>query len=511
MDSVLVIDTGSQSMRGMLISTSGSILHAKQISYFMNVEGALAEQDSADFKDALYDICRDISSFLLINNAYSLTGIVLTSQRSSVVAVDKDGSPLHPILMWYDSRSQYICDRINAQNGSEIFSTCGILASPVMAAPKMTLIREQMPDIYRRSYKLLTIHDYLLFLLTGRFVTDHSFASRTCLFDISNLCWSDDMAALFNLDKSKLCELCEPGSIVGSLTGSFCGQTSLPPVPVITGGGDQQCAVLGQGLLEQGDVSVNTGTGAYVISICDAPVFGVPGRVNLSCSAVPGKWLLEASTMSSGSVYKWFNACFYPEQSTNDGFAVIDRDVSMTPPGANGILMLPDLAGKGCPDWDNNAKGVFCGLSFASGRADCARAVLEGIAAEISECYIILSKMIPNAANIRSTGGLSKSDVFSQMIADMIEFPVSRSSIKESTAAGAWINAVVALGYYSSRRDAFLAFSQTVMIDTFTPQINTAAIYQRLLAVRRILEDAMPNEALERYRTEILSIQQETD
>ena len=502
MNSILVIDTGSQSMRGILFDESGSMLYIKQISYFMNIENLKAEQEPSDFKNALFDICKAVSLFLNENTIYKFSGIVLTSQRSSVIAVDSEGVPLQPALMWYDKRSQYICGRINKSKKS-LYEICGILATPVMAAPKMALIKEQMPNIYDRSFKLITIHDYLLYLLTGRFVTDYSFAGRTCLFDISNLRWSDEMIDMFGLDVNKLCELCEPGSIVGSLLKSFCEQTGLPCVPVITGGGDQQCAVLGQGLLEKGDISINTGTGAYVISVLDSPIFDSSGRVNLGYSAVPGKWILEANTLSSGSVYKWFNSRFFPNAEPND-FKEIDGEVSVTPPGSNGVIMLPDLAGKGCPDWDSSARGAFFGLSFASSRADCSRAVLEGIAAEISECYntlcqIIYGKNACNALNIRSTGGLSKSDIFNQIIADMIGQQINRCRIKESTAAGAWINASVTLGFFETRELA----SKNAVTDKFIPLPNEESTYKKLLDVRKALESGMPNTALEQYSSEL--------
>ena len=111
--------------------------------------------------------------------------------------------------------------------------------------------------------------------------------------------------------------------------------------------------------------------------------------------------------------------------------------------------------------------------------------------------------MICDTGNVRSTGGLSKSDIFNQIVADMIGRPVSRCKIEESTAAGAWINAAVSLNFYGSRMDAFQAFSQKARVDTFTPQPNTAALYKKLLCTRKILEKSLPNKALEQYRSEI--------
>ena len=506
MDAILVVDTGSQSMRGILFDRDGAIVFSKQIGYFMEIRGDAAEQDPADFENALVDICRETARFLREDKkGYRLAGIVLTSQRSSVIAVDEAGTPLHAAFMWYDKRSQSVCDLVNARHGDTLYHTCGILASPVMVAPKIAWVRKTMPELYDHSFKMITIHDYLLHLLTGRFLTDYSFAGRTCLFDIANRCWSDEMTALFGLDRDKLCEPCEPGSIAGTLTESFAGRSGLPCVPVITGGGDQQCAVLGQGLLETGDVSINTGTGAYVISVLASPVFDTPGRMNLGYSAIPGKWVLEANTLSSGSAYHWFNANFYPGRTD---FDEIDREVASSPPGANGVVMLPDLAGKGCPDWDDNARGTFLGLSIAVSRADCARAVLEGIAAEIFQCYDMLEKIVfhgnlGGCRNVRSSGGLSKSGLFNQMLADMIGRPVEHGNFRELTAAGAWVNAAVALNFYDSHGEAYRAFSQGEKVRRFEPKPDETKVYRELLRIHRILEKSLPNGELARYQEKL--------
>jgi sugar (pentulose or hexulose) kinase len=502
MNTILAIDTGSQSMRGILFDRSGTVLFNRQIPYFMKIDGGKAEQEPSDFRDALLQICQDTAAFLREPLAEPLSGIVLTSQRSSVIAADRQGNPLAPAIMWYDRRSQPICDEMNHRYGTELYRVCGILASPVMTAPKMAYLKANLPKIYERSFKLLTIHDYLLHMLTGRFVTDYSIAGRSCLFDIAGLRWSGEMLERFGLDGDKLPELCEPGSIVGKLIPFFCEQTGLPCVPVVTGGGDQQCAVLGQGLLEQGDIGINTGTGAYVVSIMDSPAFGPPGRVNLGYSAVPGKWMLEANTLSSGSVYQWLNKNFYPAQTD---FKEIDREVSSVPPGANGVIALPDLSGKGCPDWDGDARGVLWGISFSTCREDCARAVLEGIACEIAECYYALSETVRVRADFRicSAGGLSKLEVFNQMLADMIGKPVEHCSMRELTAVGAWINAVVALGFYDSRAEAFQTFYKNTEAVRFRPRPKESKVYEKLLRVRKTLEKSLPNYELTRYQAEV--------
>ena len=498
MDAILVIDTGSSSMRGILFGQEGEILHREQRKYFMRVEeGGAAEQSPAQYAGALEEICAACTVRAKALGA-RIRALSFTSQRSSILPLDQSGRPLCDIITWYDKRSVPICDEKIRLFGEEIYSIAGMRPTPVLSAPKMLWLRRNRPDLYAAADKIVGIHDYLIYLCTGRLVTDATLASRTCLMDGRTLQWSDRLIELFELDRAKLCTLLAPGSAVGGISAAFARRTGLfPDTEVVTAGGDQQCSVLGQGLLRPGMAGVTVGTGAYLAAICDRPYFDPAQRVNLNAAVTPGHWVLEASTLSSGSVYDWFNRLFYTEGGQTYPLELIDREVAASPAGARGVLALPDLAGKGCPDWDDWAHGVLYNLGFSSTRGDCARALLEGIAAEIAECHAVLRGIDPRIMNISVTGGLAKFGKFVQILADMIEFSVERCTIEETTAIGAYLAASSALGWSESIETACADFLRDRPDAVrFDPDPANAAVYRRVNRARRILADALPNRQL---------------
>lgn len=493
MNHILVIDTGTSSMRGLLFDRFGKIMNISQKPYFMNIDGDKAVQPVSDFSGALVAICRDTVAYCTENNIQVST-MSFTSQRSSVIPVDHDGTPLADAMMWYDKRSQAICNKANEEAGAMIYETCGMKASPVFSAPKMAWIKQNHSDIYDKTYKMAGIQDYLIYLCTGDFVTDSSLASRTCLLNITTKSWSDELISLYGIDKDKLCRMIPTGSIAGLTTGSFAALTGITSgIPVVSAGGDQQCSALGQMLTEANQVGITSGTASYVVAISDRPVSDQKSRINVNISARPDQWILEASNMASGSVYEWLRKTFYgPETSIE----IVNQDVISAGPLANGLIMLPDLAGKGCPQWDSYARGIFVNVGFGHERKDFARAALEGIAAEITECYQVLQECLGRFNQVTSTGGLSKFPEFNQILADMMNVPVQRCPVEETTGIGAWANAAVATGIYDTVKDAFAGMRDDISQPLIIPDAKRHQAYQRQSEIRASLRASFDNKDL---------------
>ncbi len=492
MSHILVIDTGSSSMRGVLFDQRGRMCFTTQQGYTMRTRGDAAEYDPQDFQQCLMDICGACAAWCREHSA-SLEALSFTSQRSSILPMGGDGQPLCPIITWYDKRSASICRDINARHGEALYQLTGMKASPVLSAPKMAWLRVAEPALYDAADRIIGIQDYLIYLCTGVYVTDTSLASRTNLMNIRTRQWDQDLLSLYGLDASKLTPLVPPCTIVGRVCEAFGRVMGIPAgTPVVAGGGDQQCSVLGQGLLHPGAVGLTCGSGAYLSAICDTPVLDDQMSVNLNAAISPDQWVLEASTLSSGTVQDWLNRLLYGHE-VGQTWPVerLYAEASNTPAGARGLIMLPDLAGKGCPDWNDFARGAFLNVSFAHQRSDFARAMLEGLAAEIAECYEKLHYLLPDIEVIRATGGLTKSDLFNQIIADMIDFPIEQCHNKESTATGAYLAAACALGQYASLGDAFAALPAGQNGRRFLPDPERHALYRRMNRQRRGLYEAL--------------------
>ena len=494
MSTILVIDTGSSSMRGILYEANGRSVFMHQEHYLMKTWVNAAEYEPKDFETALIRICQNCAAFAQ-KNGITIDTVSFTSQRSSILPVGPDGQPLAAIMTWYDKRASGICDRINAVHRKTLFETAGMQASPVLSAPKIVWLMENRPDLYDAAYKIIGIQDYLIFLCTGIIMTDASLASRSNLMDIRTKSWSSDLLHLYGIDAEKLADLYPPCSIVGCITPDFSKKTGLSEnTSVIAAGGDQQCSVLGQGLFRPGDSGITCGSGSYVASIIDAPLTDPLLRLNTNVAIGPGQWVLEASTLSSGTVQDWFLRTFYP--GIPDALHVMQTEAQTSPPGANGLVMLPDLAGKGAPDWDNYAKGVFWNVNFSVSRSDFSRAMLEGLCAEIAECHEVLHDLDPRVCDVHVTGGLSRFPLFNQILADMIGSRVSRVPHDETTSIGAYMAALLALKRVNSLEEAYSCVAPANADEQYSPDPAAAILYRKAAERRRLLYSSIPSRAL---------------
>lgn len=489
----LVVDTGSSSMRTTLLDENGRKLFSSAREYHMvREEDGKCEIDAEVYNSSLTDLTKAAVGFASKNHI-QIDCMAFTSQRSSVLTVDERCKPLGPIMMWQDARCAGICEDVLRETGREVYEISGMRLTQVSSAPKMKYLKQIRPEQYEKAYKLIGIHDYLLYQATNIFATDSSLASRTCLMDIQKLSWSSRLCEIFSVDKDKLCKIHAPGDIVGYTTEDFAKKTGITAgIPVITAGGDQQSSVLGQGIIAPGEIGITIGTGAYVTAASDKPIFDPEMCANLSAAVTPGCWILEASTLSSGNVFRWFNEEFYDQPAKDISYEDIDRDIEMTEPGANGLIALPYLSGKGFPDWDPYASGVFFNLSAGTSKADMSRALLEGIAFDVEECFARLKEMTGKSDRIIICGGLSKFPAFIQMLADILGETVIKASIAETTVHGALIQAAVAMGIYQSCEEAVGVLCHSEEAGVYRPNMKVHQKYMRIKEARRRLYESIP-------------------
>lgn len=490
MEYLLSLDAGTSSMRGGIYDYTGTQRFFHQILYTVcPSQDGRVEMDPKVFLNSLLEIAHAAGQYCE-ENKIDLSAVVLASQRSSLIPLDFHGNPLRDAIMWQDKRTAPICDAINKRFNT--YKICGMVAMPMFTAPKIIWLKQNEPDIFAKTSKFSGVHEYLLYQLTGNFVTDVSVASRSCLLDICLLRWSGDLLSLFEVDEKKLCNMVPVGAICGTTTAKLSSLLNCKkPIPVIAAGGDQQCAALGLGVTRTGIYSVNCGTGAYVVTLVDAPMFDLGQNIICNVAAIPGKWTLEASTMSSGIVYNWFNSQFYQD----DSYQSANLDAAASPPGANGVIMLPDLMGRGMPDWNSHARGIFYNIGYYTKKNDFTRAVMESLGAELGNCLDMLRELTGKIEQVRCSGGLAKNPLFNQIQADMYGIPVYLRENSEATLRGAWASAAVTLGWYPDYAQA-LAMERWGREEKYIPNEKNTALYRRYNYARRLLYKSLDMEKL---------------
>lgn len=457
MEHILVIDVGTSSLKAMLYNSKGRMLNRASQEYHSEFgSNNHVEQNPLTWKEALFVSLTQSGEFVKASDIH-LDAIVVTSQRASVIPVDGHGNPLHSAIMWQDRRSMAQCGNLTGQLSLEdIYHRTGLRANPYFSAPKMMWLKDECPEIYARTEKLLGVQDYVVYLLTGEYITDWTQACRTMLMNINTFTWDKDMLRISGIAPEKLPELCPPGSPVGFLDTDIARSTGLPAgVPVIIGGGDQQCAALALNILRPGYAEANTGTGSFVIAYSEKPQLDEQCRTLCSAAAVPGKWIVEAGIFNTGAIYRWFKEQFYPEGE--DIYALLNQEAARSPVGANGVMMLSHFEGSAAPYWNPLAKGMFFNLSLGTCRSDFTRAILEGISLEIAHNLSLVENLVKGISLVSVAGGLVAFNLFNQIQADAFNKTVIRYDNSEASSLGALMSALVTLGRYRDYDEAFHA------------------------------------------------------
>ena len=493
---IAIVDCGTQSMRTILYNKKGESLFTAQLPYSPIFNGIEVEQDPRTWKDTLYQTLKEINDFAE-KNSKEVESISVTSQRASIIPVNRQGKVLYNAITWQDRRSyeetRSVKEKMSMQ---DIYKKTGLRLDSYFSAPKMKWVKTNMPELYEETYKFVGVQDYVTYLLTERFVTDVTQAGRTLLMDIHKFAWDDELIEAFDLDKSKLVEIVPPGTSVGKICDQLREKTGLPKtVDVILAGGDQQCAAVGLNVLTEGTLEANIGTGSFIIAHAEKPVFDEDMRVLLSASAVPGKWVVEAGLLTSGNIYAWYRDQFFKE----DNFDNINKEVMESPAGSKGLLLIPHFKGSAAPYWNPLSKGVFFNATLEHNRGDFARSILEGIALEMAENIELIANLIGYVDIIHAAGGLTKFAGFNQIQADVFNKAVSVYGSAEATALGALISALVSKGDYKTYNEAFQKLRGEAVKKTYHANPKNRFLYTKMLRTKKQLYHAINDSQIYNY------------
>ena len=417
----------------------------------------------------------------------SFSGIMM-----GCLLVDAQGEPLHPMLIWADTRATaQEAEMIQRAGMARVYHITGHRASASYAAAKLLWLREHRPDAYRRAHKMLSAKDYIVHQLTGRFVTDYSDASGTNLLDINTLRWSDELLTALAIDPALMPEVLPSTTVVGTV----CAQAAracglLQGTPVVLGGGDGSCACVGAGVVREGSAYNVLGSSSWISMAARKPLYDEAMRtfnwVHLDASLVTPCGTMQAA----GYSYRWFR------DALGDGldYEALNALAEASPPGARGMLFLPYLLGERSPRWNLDARGAFVGLGVSATKGDMARAVLEGVGLNLKIILDILHGAVPIEA-ITVIGGGAKGRLWLQILADIWQRPVHCVRFPdEATSAGAAVCGGVGIGALEGFQ-AVARFNQPS--DTLRPNPALAQPYARLaLAFEKAYEGLRAADAL---------------
>jgi sugar (pentulose or hexulose) kinase len=488
-DVILALDNGTQSMRALLFDRRGELVAKANVPLdaYYSVQPGWAEQDPDYFWEMLCNACKQLWQQPGVEKS-RVKAVALTTQRGTVVNLDKDGNPLRPAIVWLDQREAGDYGRLPLA-WSLLFKVIGERKTIeyFQRQTEANWLRANQPGIWAATSKYLLLSGYLTYRLVGAHVDSVACQVGYLPFDFRKQRWAanwDWKWAATGVERSMLPRLVAPAQALGMISAQASAQTGIPiGLPMIAAGADKACEILGSGCVTPELACISFGTSAtinitsrrYVEAIALIPPYPSP---------LPGAYCTEIQIYRGFWLVSWFRDEFgHREQALakERGVApekLFDELVAKIPPGSDGLLLQPYWS-PGVRIPGPEARGAMIGFSDIHTRAHMYRAILEGLAYALREGKERIEKRSRvRIERIRISGGGSQSDVAMQIAADVFGLPCDRPHTYETAGLGAAIDAAVGLGWYPDF-DAAIA-GMTRVKETFRPQPETQLIYDRL-------------------------------
>ena len=353
--------------------------------------------------------------------------ISFSSAMQSIIAVNKDGNPITDAVLWADNRSHAWAEKLKiSEQGKDFYQKTGIPIHPFSPMTKIAWFKEFDTEVFLKTYKFISIKEYVWQKLTGEYAIDSSMASGTGLMNIHNLKWEPDILDYLSIQENQLSTIYSPTHQSKGLADHFL---------YILGGGDGALANLGTGAMKQGRIALTIGTSGAVRLAVDKPY--IDAEMRTQCYHLIGNQYLKLGAVNNGAIIlQWLKESIL---KTNDSFETLFEEAEKIPAGSEGLLFVPYLLGERAPIWDASAEGTLLGIRIIHSRAHFIRATLEGILfGLLSVTEILLPDLDKrHETTIMASGGFGKSELWLQMVADIFQMNVAVSETTEGSAWGA--------------------------------------------------------------------------
>ena len=488
---LLGIDLGTTGAKAVLIDVQGSVLRTARASYPLNrPREGWSEQDPEDWWKGVSKAIRDVLQNI---GPERVKGLALSGQMHGSVFLDSSGDVIRPPILWNDTRTTEQCKAMRQKIGDERLRD--LVGNPVLegfTAPKLLWLRDNEPENYKRLETLLLPKDYIVFRMTGRRSTEVSDAAGSVLFNVEKRKWEDEILTRLDLSKGLLPPVLHSTDIVGNLTESAADQLGLSSdTLVIAGGADNACSAIGNGITQNGFFLVSIGSSGVVLAHTDSMHVDQEGRLHSFNHVKPNSWYLMGVMLSAGLSFRWVKSSFGKlEESASellniDSYDILTKEASSVSPGSEKLIFLPYLNGERTPHADADARGVFFGLTSSHEKGHLIRSVLEGVSFGLRDSFGLIAGKGITPEQVRITGGGANSELWTQILADILGQELTKTSVNEGPAFGAALLAGVGAGIYE---DVDQAIDQTIRVRTVsTPTQSHRELYDGIYEIYQSL------------------------
>ncbi len=496
-DYLLGLDAGTTSVKAGIFDAEGNCLGIGREEYKLSTPSAdYVELDAEIYWQSSINALHAALKQGGVTHS-QVRGITVSSQGETTIALDDEGQQLRPAIVWLDNRSAFQAQRLSSQfDTQQVYEITGVPEIiPTWSACKILWIRENEPEVFDQVNKYLLVKDYLIYRLSGEYVTDGAVACTSLLFDIRHHIWWMDMLESIGISPSQLPTITSPGETSGHLTDTAAEVLGLKKgTPVINGGMDQAASAVGAGSISAEIVSETTGAAMVIQVSTPYPDMKSQNRIPLCVHNLPGLYLYEPNLPTGGMAFKWFRDVFGELEiqaafaNNRDAYDLLTELAAPISPGCDGLVMLPHLMGAYSPEENPAARGVFSGFTLGHAKGHFVRAILEGVAFNLRQIMVVLNDSGLEINEVRTSGGGARSPLWNQIKADVCGLPFLTLRNEETALLGDAILAGVACGVFTNVAEAC---SQMVAIkDQVQPSVQQEAYkkaYQRYADLNRCL------------------------
>lgn len=470
---ILSLDQGTTSSRAILFNKNGEIVHVakREFTQYFPKPGWV-EHNANEIWGSILAVMATVLSESGIKPE-QIAGIGITNQRETAVVWDKEsGQPIYHAIVWQSRQTNDLCDELKEKGYQELFrQKTGLLIDAYFSGTKVKWILEHVDGAREKAEqgKLLfgTIDTWLIWKLSGGLahVTDYSNASRTLMFNIYDLKWDEELLRILTIPQSMLPKV-RPSSEMYALTAEehFFGKK----IPIAGAAGDQQSALFGQACFEKGMAKNTYGTGCFMLmNTGEKAVHSEHGLLTTIAWGINGKieYALEGSIFVAGSAIQWLRDGLRMLKNSADSEAYAKKVSS-----SDGVYVVPAFVGLGTPYWDSDVRGAVFGLTRGTSKEHFVRATLESLAYQTKD---VLAAMEADSCihlkTLRVDGGVVYNNFLMQFQSDLLNVPVERPQINETTALGAAYLAGLAVGYWKDQEEIA---KQSAVECTFEPKME---------------------------------------
>ena len=496
------IDIGTTSTKAVAFNRHGQVIEQTQAGYTTRIPWpGRAEQDPEEVYQAVMEATKELFNK---TGASGIQAIGFSSAMHSMLAVDEQGTPLTPLMLWSDNRSREYAKKLKQSSGAQaLYERTGTPMHPMTPLTKLMWLQEHEADCFFKASKFLGIKDYVLFKWTGQYLTDYSMASGTGMFNIHTFAWDEEAVRLAGITTEQLPDAVSPLMLLTNMKQEVLAELGLDQlIPIAVGASDGPLANIGSGAVEPKQLAVTIGTSGAVRKITERPELDERGRT--FCYAImEGMWIVGGPTNNGAVCLQWFkenverfqhdslessasadsqrapqgSSEAVPSSGAVSPYEQMFNVIASVPAGAEGLLFLPFLSGERAPHWDADAQGLFFGLGLEHNRGHMMRAVAEGMLYAIYSIAKLLGEPPAAYEGVIASGGFAQSSIGVAMMADLFGVPVQLPDSNEASAFGAAVLAMTATGELSSMMEGA---GLVKMSRVFVPDVRITEIYRRM-------------------------------